>query len=51
MAEYPRMKELDDKENQLIDREYELRKKEKTGVPDMPFKKNRPMGETWHFAG
>ena len=33
MAEYPRMKELDDKENQLIDREYELRKKEKTGVP------------------
>lgn len=36
--EYPRMKELDEKENQLIDREYELRKK-KNGVPDMPFKK------------
>jgi hypothetical protein len=36
-AEYPRMKELDEKENQLIDREYELRRK-MNGVPDMPFK-------------
>lgn len=35
--EYPRMKELDEKENQLIDREYELRRK-RDSVPDMPFK-------------